>query len=379
MNQTTPHFAAHHADLERLRVIDRRRMLVPQRGLDFASNDYLGLASSPILAAAAADALARGIPIGSGGSRLLRGNHPEHETLEAEAAALFGCEAALFFSTGYAANSALFSTLPQRGDVIIYDELIHASVHEGLRLSRADSRAAAHNDVPAFAEAIADWRTGGGTGRVWIAVESLYSMDGDLAPIDALMNLADANDAVLIVDEAHATGLFGADGKGLTAHLGGQSNCITLRTLGKAVGVEGALLCGPMVMRDFLINRGRGFIFSTAPSPLMAAVARAALTVATQDASHRQALMHRIALAGELLAPLGAPATGTPIMPLIVGEDGRAVAMAQALQAKGFDIRAIRPPTVPAGTARLRISITNNVDDDDIRALADALCTLQRG
>ena len=166
-------FAAHFADLAQLGAGGRLRRLVPAGGADFASNDYLGLAASSRLATAVGEALARGVPVGSGGSRLLRGNHPEHEALEAEAASFFGTESALFFSSGFAANAALFATLPQRGDLVVHDALIHASAHEGMKLGRAQVAAAAHNEVGAFEDAILRWRRAGGTGRAWLAVESL--------------------------------------------------------------------------------------------------------------------------------------------------------------------------------------------------------------
>ena len=216
------------------------------------------------------------MPLGSGGSRLLRGNDPEHEALEAEAAAFFGAESALFFSTEFAANAALIATLPQRGDLVVHDELIHASIHEGLRLTRAEARAAPHNDAQGFADAIALWRARGGLGRVWLAFESLYSMEGDQAPIDDLVSVAERHDAVLLIDEAHATGVFGPDGRGLAAHLGGR-------------------------------------------------------------------------------------------------DDARVMAIAAALQGQDFDVRGIRPPTVPAGTSRLRVSLTLNATPTDVDALADAL------
>ena len=268
-------FMAQQAYLARLTQASRHRSLIGREGADFSSNDYLGLAGSPALAAAVQAALERGVPVGSGGSRLLRGNHPEHEALECEAAVLFGVERALWFSSGFAANSALFSTLPQRGDVIVHDELIHASAHEGMRLGRAETIAVRHNDANAFELAAMGWRRAGGTGRIWLAAESLYSMDGDRAPLDDLGAIADRLDAVLLIDEAHATGVFGPQGRGLAAHLDGRDNIITLRTCGKALGCEGALVCGPAVAADFLVNRGRGFIFSTAASPLMAAAVRA--------------------------------------------------------------------------------------------------------
>jgi 8-amino-7-oxononanoate synthase len=355
----------------------RRRRLAPRRGHDFASNDYLGLAGSKALKAAIADALSRGVPIGSGGSRLLRGNHAEHQLLEQEAAQHFGSASALFFSTGYAANSALLSTLPQRGDLIVHDALIHASSHEGVRLSRASARVAVHNEVQSFADTLRDWRKSGGMGRPWIAVESLYSMEGDIAPLADLMSLADEHDGFLIVDEAHATGLFGSDGRGLAEGLDGRENVITVRTCGKALGCEGALICAPLTITDFLINRGRGFIFSTAPSPLMAAAVRAALKLLGREPEHRRRLHELIAFAVAQLEPLGVRANGTQILPLIVGEAAPTMKLASGLQESGFDVRGIRPPTVPEGTSRLRISITLNVDQAAIGALADAIRTSQ--
>lgn len=366
------YFASQQKDLAALAAMDRSRGLTPRTGRDFSSNDYLGLAGAPQLAAAIADALDRGVPIGSGGSRLLRGNHAEHEALEAEAARFFGSEAALFFSSGYAANVALLATLPQRGDLVVHDALVHASAHEGMRLGRAEHRAAAHNDVDAFGDTIAAWRREGGIGQVWIAVESLYSMDGDRAPLDALAALAERHEAILLIDEAHATGVFGTDGRGLASTLEGRENVITLHTCGKALGCEGALLCAPTTVRDFLVNRGRGFIFSTAPSPLMAAAVRAALRLLVEE-NRRDRLHTLIRSAQALLAPLGVTPTGSQILPLIVGDDARTMARAAALQAAGFDVRGIRPPTVPAGTSRLRISLTLNIDLDDVAALAGAL------
>ncbi len=364
-------------DLTTLNGADRLRRLQPRGGVDFASNDYLALAGAPRLRAAVAAALARGVPVGSGGSRLLRGNDPEHEALEAEAAAFFGSETALFFSSGYAANSALFATLPQRGDLVVYDALIHASAHEGMKLGRAATIAAKHNDPGAIEETIAAWRREGGTGRPWIAVESLYSMDGDRAPLGDLMTVALRHEAMLLIDEAHATGVFGDRGRGLAAGLEGQENVITLRTCGKALGCEGALLCGPRTMRDFLVNRARGFIFSTAPSPLIAAAVRESLRIVADESERRARLAERIAFAERTLAPCGVTATGSQILPLIVGADAAAMRLASALQAAGFDVRGIRPPTVPAGTARLRISLTLNVTEAEVMALADAIKELK--
>lgn len=362
----------HRADLAALAKRDRLRRLSPRTGVDFASNDYLGLAGSARLAESVAAAIARGVPVGSGGSRLLRGNHVEHEALEAEAAAFFGAESALFFSSGYAANATLVAALPRRGDLVVHDALIHASAHEGMRTGRADRASAQHNDVDAFADAIRGWRAKGGKGRAWIAVESLYSMDGDRAPLADLAALADREDAFLLIDEAHATGAFGPDGRGLAASLEGRDNVVTLRTCGKALGCEGALVCGPRVVTDFLVNRGRGFIFSTAPSPLMAAAVRAALGIVRDQPDLRERLAALIAHA----AAHGLPATGSQILPVVIGDDGRTMAIASALQADGFDVRGIRPPTVPGGTSRLRVSLTLNATPEDVSALAGRLKTL---
>lgn len=366
-------FVSHQHHLDELDVRGRLRSLIPRNGVDFASNDYLGLASSSRLAAAVNDAVARGVPVGSGGSRLLRGNHQEHEALEAEAAAFFGAETALFFSSGYTANAALLSTLPQRGDLVVHDALIHASAHEGMRLGRADVASAAHNDPQAFEDAIRKWRKGGGVGRVWIAVESLYSMDGDRAPLAELVGLAASHDAFLLIDEAHATGVFGPSGRGLADGLDGVENVVTLRTCGKALGCEGALLCGSRTFRDFLVNRGRGFIFSTAPSPLMASAVREALRIVADEPDRRDRLRALVATAERALEPCGVAPTGSQILPLVIGDDVATMRVAAAVQAAGFDVRGIRPPTVPAGTSRLRISLTLNANPASVEALADAL------
>ena len=364
--------------LEDLSAEDRYRELRPRRGIDFSSNDYLGLASSARIADAVRAALERGVPLGSGGSRLLRGNHSEHEALEEEAASFFGAEAALFFSSGFAANASLLATLPQRGDLVVHDELIHASAHEGMRLGRADYTPAAHNNPEAVDAAIRAWRNKGGKGRPWIAVESLYSMDGDMAPLDDFVAIADAHDAFLLIDEAHATGVFGPNGRGLGHHLDGRDNVISLRTCGKALGCEGALLIGPAFMRDFLINRGRSFIFSTAPSPLMASAVREALRILADEPERRERLAALARDAACLLTPLGAVSHGSQILPVIIGDDGRTMRAAAALQAAGYDVRGIRPPTVPTGTARLRISITLNTNPEEVVGLAGALVSALR-
>lgn len=366
-------FAAQSRALEALDRRGRLRQLSPRAGLDFSSNDYLGLGASAELRQAAAEALARGVALGAGGSRLLRGNDAEHEALETEAAAFFGSETALFMGGGFPANTAIFGTLPQRGDLVVHDELIHASVHDGLRAGKAEAASARHNDVDSFADAIRVWRTHGGRGRPWIAVESLYSMDGDRAPLADLAALAEREGGVLVVDEAHATGVWGPDGRGLAHALDGRGDVVSLHTCGKALGLSGALVLAPRTLRDFLVNRARPFIYATAPSPLIAACVRAALRLNVTQPERRRRLRQRIADVGQRLSGLGIAASASQIQPLVLGRDARALALADAMQRRGFDIRAIRPPTVPEGTARLRIALTLNVSDDDTTAMLDAL------
>ncbi|QND69708.1 8-amino-7-oxononanoate synthase (plasmid) [Mesorhizobium loti] len=365
--------ARYEATLQGLARRDRLRTLAPRAGLDFSSNDYLGLAASRRLGEAVAAAIARGTPVGATGSRLLRGNAPEHEQLEADAAAFFGTERALFFGSGYIANFALLTALPQKGDLLVLDELAHASMHEGARAGRAEFKLVAHNDVDAAEDAITRWRAEGGMGRVWIAIESLYSMDGDRAPLKSLVALADRHEAFLVVDEAHATGVWGPDGRGLAAAFKGRDNIVALHTCGKALGASGALVTGPRTLCDYLINRCRPFIYATAPSPLMAVAVREALAMLSDEPMRRVQLQDRVAFGGRQLAErCGVKPSGSQIQPFAIYV-GRTMVVAAELQARGFDIRGIRPPTVPEGTSRLRISLTLNVDEAAISAMVDAL------
>ncbi|MCY1315094.1 8-amino-7-oxononanoate synthase [compost metagenome] len=371
-----PAFARYEETLAGLRRRARIRALLPVQGVDFTSNDYLGLANSGRLKAAISSAIERGVPTGAGGSRLLRGNHEEHEALEAEAASFFGVEKAIYFGSGYAANAALFSTLPQRGDLIVYDSLIHASAHEGISASKAETVAVRHNDVEAFDQAIRIWRHAGGKGHPWIAVESLYSMDGDRAPVSELAKLADQHDGFLVVDEAHASGIFGPQGRGFTADLENRVNLLALHTCGKALGVSGALLGLPTVLAAYLVNRARSFIYSTAPSPLIAAGVREALRMLSDEPERRARLEELRRYAdGQLRSRLGMIPSGSQILPVIIGDNARALKIAERMRVAGFDIRAIRPPTVPEGTARLRISVTLNVDERQIATMFDRLAT----
>jgi 8-amino-7-oxononanoate synthase len=260
---------------------------------------------------------------------------------------------------------------------VIHDEWIHASVRDGMRQSRAETLSARHNDSQSIEDAILRWRAGGGTGRVWIAVESLYSMDGDGPDLEELDALAIEHEAILVIDEAHATGVLGVSGRGRAAFLEGRENVITVHTCGKALGTAGALVCAPRILNDFLVNRGRPFIFSTAPSPLIAAVTRAALALCERSDARREQLQRLVACATRALARhCGLAASGSHILPIVVGEDRAATDLAAGLRELGFDVRAIRPPTVPAGTARLRIALTLNVDESAIESLFRALASM---
>lgn len=366
--------ATYRRDLQGLAGDARLRSLAERRGIDFSSNDYLGLAQSDRMRAAVVRALDAGVPVGAAGSRLLRGNTDQQAGFEDAAARFFGAEAALGFGGGYVANFAVITTLPQRGDLLLMDALAHASTHEGARAGRAEVASFRHGDVGHAEDVITAWRRAGNTGAVWIAVESLYSMDGDRAPLDDLMRLADAH-GFLLIDEAHATGVFGPRGRGLAHHLEGRDNVVTLHTLGKALGGSGALICGARVLIDFLVNRCRPFIFATAPSPLMAAAGLEALAM-LQDEPWRQATLagHVVAFHDQLARRLPqVPLSGSQIVPLIVGPNAETMALAAQVQARGFDVRGIRPPTVPEGTSRLRVSLTLNATRADVLRLAETL------
>ena len=257
----------------------------------------------------------------------------------------------------------------------MHDALIHASVHDGMRMGKAERAEARHNDAQAFEDAIKDWRAAGGTGTPWIAVESLYTMDGDRAPLDDLLAIADRHDGVLVIDEAHATGVLGPDGRGLGAHLEGRDNVVALHTCGKALGAMGALRHRPAGDARLISSTARRpFIYATAPSPLMAAIVRAALIICRFDAARRDKLQRSSpSRAASSPKAAGVPASGSQIQPVIVGADERATRLAAAMQARGFDVRAVRPPTVPEGTARLRLSLTLNVDEAKVAEMAAAL------
>ncbi len=361
--------------LDQLRAQGRYRSLRLPMGIDLTSNDYLGFAADALLQDKAKALIDSGVAVGAGGSRLLRGHMQAHASLEATASQFFGHEAALYFPTGFQANYALFTTLCGRHDHVIYDEYLHASARDGIAASNAKPLRVAHNDLNAFEEALktahANRRA---EGQIWVAVESVYSMDGDQAPLQDLHKLTQNYEATLIIDEAHATGVLGQDGRGLSYDLG--ANVIALHACGKALGVAGGLLCASQEIIDYMINAARPFIFSTAPMPLQAALVEESLKLveSAEGEKRRQKLFANAALTQKELG-----GHGGYIVPIILGEDMRAVAVAEALQAQGFDIRAIRPPTVPEGTARLRLSLSAALQAQDLHNFCKALNEIYQG
>ncbi len=378
----------------RLRALDPpglRRVMRPATGIDLCSNDYLGLARDPELARRAAAALSD-LPAGATGSRLLRGESELHEATEAALARAAGREAAVLFPSGYQANLALLSSLLRPGDRVFSDALNHASIIDGLRLGRADKQVYPHADAAGLRRLLeqAPGAASAATGAVTaagarqgplrvIVTESLFSMDGDAAPLAALCDLAEEHAALLIVDEAHATGLYGTTGGGLVQARGLTSRVFaTVHTGGKALGVGGAWIAGDGMLKDYLVNFSRPFIFSTAPVPALCVLLRLAFDRWSEVGPARSAeLLRRAGRLRERLAALSAAPGETPeqpitpmrsmaigpIVPFILGDNRRAVAVAEALQRRGFDARAIRPPTVPEGTARLRLTVTWPVSD----------------
>jgi 8-amino-7-oxononanoate synthase len=329
-------------------LLDGRRVLL------LSSNNYLGLAGDARLQAAAADAVVRW-GCGTGASRLVSGHLELHAGVEAKLAAFKGTEAALLFPSGYQANVGAISAVVGRGDHVYSDALNHASIVDGCRLSRATIHLYPHRDVAALETALATSPRGG---RRLIVTDSVFSMDGDRAPLPALVTLARQYHSWLLVDEAHATGVLGPRGAGL-AEAEGVTDDVTVHvgTLGKALGSAGAYVAGSRELVELLVNRARSFVYTTGLAPASVAAAGAALDVVAAEPERRRTLLANAAMLREGLCGLGLAAGGdTQIVPLVVGDNRRALALAEALLARGVLAHAIRPPTVPPGTARLRIS-----------------------
>ena len=362
--------------LERLSALEANgtmRVRRPPSGIDLSSNDYLGLSDHPAIKKRMAEAvLAEGC--GSTGSRLLRGERESFAAIERRLAAFKGTEAALYFSTGYAANLGVLATFLEEGDVVFSDELNHASLIDGMRLGRADKVIFPHCDLDKVANLLNTTHT---RGKKFLVTESVFSMDGDFAPLAQYATLCRDTNTALIVDEAHATGIFGSRGSGLIEAAGiGNDVFLSISTAGKALGVAGAFVCGSERAIEYVTQRARTFIYTTAPPPAVATALDEALNVIDAEPERRLRLLRQAALLRESLIQSGLTVVPgeSQIIAVVIGENDHAVAIAAALQAEGFDVRAIRPPTVPAGTARLRISVNANLEMSVLERFADSLC-----
>jgi len=350
--------AARMAALHDARLV---RRLAPPRGVDFTSNDYLALSGHPVLKHRMIEGIRRE-GCGSTGSRMLTGERDSFARLERTFASFKGTERALYFSSGYLANLAVMTAFAEPGDVIVSDQRNHASLVDGIRLSAASRAIFAHNNVDAVARLLDAPRTG----QAFVVVESLFSMDGDVAPLAEYAALCRSTGAALVVDEAHAVGIYGPRGSGLIeAHQIEGDVFVSINTAGKALGVSGAFVAGSSGAIEYLTQRARPFMFSTATPPSVADALEASLSIVAAEPERRRRLAHLARYLRDRLRHAGVdvPPGDSHIIPVIIGDNERALAVAQTMQAEGFDVRAIRPPSVPAGTARLRLTVNVGLDD----------------
>ena len=363
-------------ELREIELAQATRITIAGRALiNFSSNDYLGLAAHPALGQAAREALER-FGVGSGASRLICGSLQPHHELEAALGKWQEAEAALVFSSGFAAAQGVLTSLLGQGDVVILDKKAHASMIDAARLSDATLRVFRHNDLENL-EKLLQWAADQG-GRVLVATESVFSMDGDRAPLAGIVELKERYGAWLMLDEAHAVGLYGPLGQGLAAAdgMGGRIE-IRMGALGKAVGTAGGFICGSRQLVDLLVNKARSFIFSTAPSPAVSAAARAGVELiqSAEGEALRGQLWQRVEELRCGVEALGwkKPAEASAILPLIVGGEAKALAVMERLREAGFFIPAIRYPTVPHNEARLRVTLSSSHSSGYIQLLLDAL------
>lgn len=343
-----------------------------QEVLLFSSNNYLGMSHHPRVKAAAKEAVERW-GTGSGGSRLTTGNFVLHRQLEERIALFKGTEDAIVFSSGYLANLGVISALMGRGDLVLSDELNHASIIDGCRLSRATVKVFRHRDVAHLRDILLAERNS--YRRCLIVTDGVFSMDGDIAPLPYLLQLAEEFQALLMVDDAHATGVLGKRGAGTVEHFGLEGkDIIQMGTLSKALGSEGGYVTGNAILVDYLRNRARSFIFSTALSPPVVAAAIAALDVLEEEPHLLDQLHANVCQLYRGLKEMGFEVlpTESAIIPLMVGEANRALALSEALAEKGVFVPAIRPPTVPEGTSRLRITVMATHKPEDIQRALEA-------
>jgi 8-amino-7-oxononanoate synthase len=381
------HLADELKDLEAAGLRRRRRVLESPQGarivvdgreyLSFCSNDYLGLASHPDLIAAAQSAAAR-YGVGSGSSHLVSGHGALHHTLESELAAFAGLPAALLFSTGYMANLGIVTALAGRDDEVFADKLNHASLNDAVLLSRAKFTRYPHLDLVGLEKRLAASRAK----RKLVVTDAVFSMDGDIAPVPELLALCECHDALLVVDDAHGFGVLGKGGRGILEHFGIVSERIVyMATLGKAAGVFGAFVAGPEELTDYLVQRARSYIYTTATPPLLSAAISASLCLIEGETWRRERLRESIVALrqGLKLRRWRLMDSTTPIQPVIIGANQETLAASEALRERGIWVPAIRPPTVPKGEARLRISLSAAHTLEDVEHLAAALNELESG
>lgn len=352
----------------------RHRRILEARGLDLCSNDYLGLRRDPRLAEAAAEA-AHQYGAGAGGARLLRGTTPLHDALEDSLARWKGKEACLLFNTGYQANATLLPALAGAGDAIFSDALNHASLVDGCRMAKAggaEVHVYRHLDLDHLAHLLAQWRAQApAEALALVATDGVFSMDGDVPDLRALCDLCEKHGALLLVDEAHATGLLGETGAGLCEAQDVSARvALVMGTLGKALGTFGAFVACDRPLREHLVNTARGFIFSTALPPPVVGAALEAVRLA-QELRHRaaRALDH----AAKVRRLLHLPELPSAIVPWVVGAESEALERGKILQSRGFDVRAVRPPTVPEGQCRLRITTGAHITEPELEGFLQAL------
>jgi 8-amino-7-oxononanoate synthase len=361
-------------DRAELRARHQLRSIAQVAGVNLCSNDYLGLAEDPRLKEAVLESVAAASRVGGTGSRLLSGHDPVWSELEEEFAAFAEAEAALYFSSGYAANLGLLASVLSKDDLVFSDARNHASLIDGMRLSGARRVIYPHLDLNALERALREHAKD--SCRKLVVTESVFSMEGDIADVKALQDLAGRFGASLIVDEAHATGVYGPRGAGVVAEarLSGEVFA-TVHTCGKALASAGALVCGSRALREFLINHARTLTFSTAMPPYMAGQVRAALRLAGAMNQERMRLLALVCLLPVQLQKAGwqTPGRHSQIVPVVLGSNEDALSAAAFLEEQGFAVRAIRPPTVPAGTARLRLSLTARVTMEHLTAILAAL------
>ncbi len=369
-------------ELEVLREKGRYRSLKTYSGIDFGSNDYLGFATNPKLRSEAMGRF-KSIALSSSSSRLLPGHHTEHREAENVFANFVGVESALLFNSGYDANHALLTTLPTRHDLILYDERSHASIYDGVHASLAKSQRFTHNSTKDLDAQLRRAMERFLPAQIFVVLESVYSMDGDVANLKEIVEVANEFDAIVIVDEAHATGVLGKRGEGFVKDsIARNENIITVHTCGKALGAAGAFVCGSKIVTDYLINKARPFIYTTALPPIIPLqITNAIRLLESEGSALVQSLRTKSDFVRERLQYLLTTWTVddgmTPIISIIIGKDEDALRASVLLKDRGFEVPAIRPPTVPDGTARLRLNVSLRHSDEELRNVVEAIVKIE--